>query len=88
VSLSYDAVMSFRHLLPQPSSRRWDLTGWPLSSSVLSTPDTRLVKSPLQPRNDHKREARYPEPRMRKLHVRPSSASPPLLFCLQLVVTP
>jgi hypothetical protein len=40
VSRPYDAVMPLRHPRPQPYSWRRDLTGWPLSSSVLSTPDT------------------------------------------------
>jgi hypothetical protein len=31
-------------------------------------------------RSGHKREALYPKPLMRKLHVRPSSTFPPLLF--------
>jgi hypothetical protein len=53
---------------------------------VLSTPDTRLVKRPLQPRSGLKGEALYPEPLMRKLHVRPSSASSPFLFFLQLAL--
>jgi hypothetical protein len=53
--------------------------GLTLSSSVLSTPNTRVVKRPLQPRNSHKRGSPVPGPR-HKPHVRPSSASPPLLF--------
>jgi hypothetical protein len=36
----YDAVTSLCYLLPQPCSCCWDLTGWPLSSSVLPPPDT------------------------------------------------
>jgi hypothetical protein len=86
VSRPYDAVTPLRHLFPQPCSGCRDLTGWPLSSSVLSTPGIRLVKWSLQSRNGHKREALYADPPIRKLHVRPSSASPLFLFFLQLAL--
>jgi hypothetical protein len=86
VSRPYDAGMPLCHLLPRLRSCRWHVTGWPLSSSVLSTPDTRLVKWSLQPRGGHKREALYPEPPIRKPHIRPSSASPLLFYFLQLAL--
>jgi hypothetical protein len=54
-----------------------------LLSSMLSTPDARLGQLTVTARSGYKREALYPEPPMRKLHVRPSSASPPLLFILR-----
>jgi hypothetical protein len=74
----YDAVASLCHPRPQPYSWRRDLASWPLSSSVLSTPDTRLVKWPLQPRSGYKREPLAQN--------RLSSTSPPLLFFLQLAL--
>jgi hypothetical protein len=52
----YDSMTSLCHLFPQPYSRCQNLTGWPMSISVLPTPDTRMVKWPLQPRSGYKRE--------------------------------
>jgi hypothetical protein len=78
VSRPYDAMTSLCHRFPQPYSRRRDRTGWPLSSSVLSTPDTRMVKWPLQPRSGYKREP-FAQNRL-------SSLSSPFLFFLQLVL--
>jgi hypothetical protein len=52
--------------------------GLTLLSSVLSTPNTRMVKRPLPPRSSHKREALAQN--------RLSSASPLLLFFLQLAL--
>jgi hypothetical protein len=56
VSRPYDAVTSLRHLFSAnvlTTLRPHELT---LLSSVLSTPDTRMVKRPLQPRSGYKRE--------------------------------
>jgi hypothetical protein len=71
-------MTSLCHRFPQPYSWHQDRTGWPLSRSVLSTPDTRMVKRPIQPRSGYKRGPLAQN--------RLSSTSPPLLFCLQLTL--
>jgi hypothetical protein len=86
VSRPYDTVTPLRHLFPQLCSQRQDLTDWPCWVPCCPYHIPGWVSRPLQPRSGHKREALYPEPPMRMLHVRPSSASPPLLFFLQLAL--
>jgi hypothetical protein len=54
VSRPYNAMTLLYHRFPQPYSRRRSLMGWPLSSSVLPTPDTDWVNWPLQPRIGYK----------------------------------
>jgi hypothetical protein len=73
-----------RHDATPPSFSATVLTtlrphGLTLLSSVLSRPNTRMVKRLLQPRSSHKRGSPVPGPR-HKPHVHPSLASPPLLF--------
>jgi hypothetical protein len=74
VSRLYDAMTSLGHRFSQPYSRRRDLTSWPLSSSVLSTPDTRLVKWPLQPRSGYKKGSPLPKTASAQYH-HPSCSS-------------
>jgi hypothetical protein len=58
-----------------------------LLSSVLSTPDTRIDKWPLQPRSGYKRKPFTQSCRCEKLHFHPSLALSLSLFLLQLALT-
>jgi hypothetical protein len=66
----YDDVAPLCPLLPQSRSRRRDLTGWPLSSSVLATPDTLAGLDDCCSHCGHKREALLPRTTSARYHHR------------------
>jgi hypothetical protein len=79
VSRPYDAVMSIRHLLPQPYSRRRDPTSWPCWAPCCLHQIPGWLNDRYRPAAVIKRNL-YPEPPMRKLHFHPSSALSLFLF--------
>jgi hypothetical protein len=82
----YDVMTPLCHLFLQPRSRHRDLTGGPLSSSVLYTQDTPAGLddrcSPLRPLKG----SPLPKTTDTKPCINPSSTAPSLLFSLQLVL--